>query len=425
MNALAWLSLAMGTLVANEAEAMQPPTAVAEPVAAPPVAAPPVAAPPAAAPAAAPEAAPSSAPTQAPAATPEPAVATPPAVTPPVATPPVAAATPSPAKPKTPPPPTDIASFKHVPFDIGLVPGLSINGRHEGKRVRNNFSIGFGWTRAARVDGIAVGLGATVVDEQMQGIAASLGANINRGIHRGIQFTHGYNYAAELRGVQHGAINRAHVVRGMQIGLINIGGHVRGAQIGLINWAKSADASLALLPITREGGIRFEVSTSDTALLNVGLRLPARYTYVFTGVGIHPFGTERGHTGTNLERGKAWEMGAGFGGHIPVNDEVFIDIDLSGWAVTSGLKAGAKIAGMSKARLMVGWQAAPRIAIFGGPTLNVLVDRAAGDVVPLAGTSSTKVGRVERPGYGWVAYTRETEDVRIRVWPGFVAGMRF
>jgi len=312
-----------------------------------------------------------------------------------------------------------------VPFDIGLVPGLSINGRHEGKRVRNNFSIGFGWTRAPRVDGIAVGLGATVVDEQMQGIAASLGANINRGIHRGIQFTHGYNYAAELRGVQHGAINRANTVRGLQVGLINIGGHVRGAQIGLINWAKSADASFALLPVTREGGIRFEVSTSDTALLNVGLRLPARYTYVFTGVGIHPFGTERGRTGTNLERGKAWEMGGGFGGHIPVNDEVFIDIDLSGWAVTSGLRAGAKFGGMSKARLMVGWQAARRIAIFGGPTLNVLVDRAAGDVVPLEGSAGVKVGRIERPGYGWVAYTRELDDLRIRVWPGFVGGMRF
>jgi hypothetical protein len=397
MNALAY---ATATLLLTEAPAPAPSPA-------PPAEAAPTPAP-------QPEPAPAPAPDQ------WPAVHEPPKPTPA----PVVVAKPAPAaKPAS----TDAlaSEYKKVPFDIGLVPGLSINGRHEGKRVRNNFSVGFGWTRAARVDGIALGLGATVVDEEMQGIAASLGANINRGIHRGIQFTHGYNYAKDLRGVQHGALNRADEVRGLQIGLVNIGGHVRGAQIGLVNWAKSADASFALLPITKEGGIRFEVSTSDTALLNIGLRLPARHTYAFAGVGIHPFGTERGHTGTHLERGKAWEMGAGFGVHIPVTDAVFIDLDMSGWAVTSGLRAGSAIAGLSKARLMVGWQAAPRVAVFGGPTLNVLVDRAAGEVVPLEGESNVKVGRVERPGYGWVAYTHESEDVRVRVWPGFVAGMRF
>lgn len=354
-----------------------------------------------------------------PAAAGAPAAAAPPVgSTPAVATP--AAATPAAAKPAD-----ALSQYQHVPFDIGLVPGLSINGRHEGKRVRNNFSIGFGWTRAARVDGIAAGLGATVVDEDMQGIAASIGANITRGIHRGVQFTHGYNHATDLRGVQMGSINHAPEARGLQVGLINIGGNVRGAQIGLVNWARSADASFALLPITREGGVRVEVSSSDTALLNVGIRLPAKYTYAFAGAGIHPFGTERGHTGTNLEKGKAWEFGGGFGGHIPVTDEIFIDIDVSGWGVTSGLRAGSKLGGLSKARLMVGWQAAPHVAIFGGPTFNVLTDRAEVPDVPLRGGKGVSAGHVERPGYGWVAYERTDGDVRVRMWPGFVAGVRF
>ena len=87
-----------------------------------------------------------------------------------------AVASPAAAKSAAAKPADALPEYQHVPFDIGLVPGLSINGRHEGKRVRNNFSIGFGWTRAARVDGIAAGLGATVVDEDMQGIAASIGA---------------------------------------------------------------------------------------------------------------------------------------------------------------------------------------------------------------------------------------------------------
>lgn len=358
-----------------------------------------------------------------------PPVAAPPVVAAPVAAPPAVVAGPSVAPVAAPlvsakrPNPTP--GYVHVPFDIGLVPGLSINGRKGDARVRNTVSLGFGWTRAARVDGIAAGLGATVVDEEMQGIAVSLAANINRGIHRGVQFTHGYNFAADLRGVQVGGINRAQKVRGMQIGLINIGGHVDGAQIGLINWARSADASFALLPVTREGGVRFEASTSDTALLNVGLRLPAKYTYAFVGAGLHPFGTERGQTGTNLERGKAWEFGGGFGGHIPVTDEIFIDLDLSAWGVTSGLRAGAKMGGLAKMRAMIGWQAAPRVAIFAGPTLNVLVDRTEPIDRPLHGGSGKRIGEVDRPGYGWVSYERTEDEVRTRIWPGFVAGVRF
>ena len=253
----------------------------------------------------------------------------------------------------------------------------------------------------------------------------SMAANITRGTHRGIQATHGYNYAMDLRGVQFGGINRTKTAHGVQFGLINVSGNHRGAQFGLINYAERADASFALLPITKEGGIRPEVSSSDTALLELGIRLPARFTYAFVSAGLHPFGSDaRGHVGTNLERGKTWQFGGGFGGHIPVDDKFFIDLDLAYYGVTSGLRAGANIGGLGKFRAMVGWQAAPRVAVFGGPTLNVLVDDLDRPV--------------DRPGYGWVAYsthernvivaddpTYELQDIRVRVWPGFVAGIRF
>lgn len=323
-----------------------------------------------------------------------------------------------------PAPPPD--PYVHVPFDIGLWPGLSVNARHRGKKVRNTVSLGFGWTRAARVEGLAAGMAATVIDEEGHGVAASIGANIARGSFHGLQATHGYNHAYDLRGLQAGSVNHARIVHGVQFGLINVGGNVRGAQVGLINYAERADASFALLPITKEGGVRFEIASSDTALVEIGLRLPARYTYTFFGAGLHPFGTERGHVGTQLERGKAWELGVGFGGHIPVNEKIFIDLDVSGWLVTSGLRSGANLGAMSKFRAMVGWQAAPHLAIFGGPTINGLVDDTERPV--------------DRPGYGWVAWssdagrypvrlpedpTFETDRVRVRVWPGFVVGLRF
>jgi hypothetical protein len=339
---------------------------------------------------------------------------------------PAPAAAPASAPASAPAPAPAPAAYANVPFDIGLWPGLSVNARHRGKKVRNTVSLGFGWTRAARVDGLAAGLAATVIDEEGHGVAVSLGANIARGSHHGLQATHGYNHASDLRGVQAGSINHAKIVHGVQFGLLNIGGNVRGAQVGLINYAERADASFALLPITKEGGVRFEVASSDTALVEIGLRLPARYTYAFFGAGLHPFGTERGHVGTELERGKAWELGLGFGGHIPVDDKIFIDLDASAWLVTSGLRAGANVGALSKLRAMVGWQAAPHLALFGGPTLNALVDDMDDPV--------------DRPGYGWVAWssesgphpvdlppdpTHEIDRVRVRVWPGFVVGLRF
>lgn len=313
-----------------------------------------------------------------------------------------------------------------VGFDIGLWPGLSVNARHRGKKVDNTVSLGLGWTRSAQVHGLAAGLAATVIDEEGHGVAASLGANIARGSFHGLQATHGYNHAADLRGVQAGAVNHAKVVHGVQFGFLNVGGNVRGAQVGLINYAERADASFALLPITKEGGVRFEVASSDTALVEIAVRLPARYTYTFFGAGLHPFGTERGHVGTQLERGKAWEIGLGFGGHIPVDEKIFVDLDASAWLVTSGLRSGANVGAMSKLRAMVGWQAAPHLALFGGPTLNALVDDLDRPV--------------DRPGYGWVAWSSQagprpvdlppdpTFDharVRVRVWPGFVVGLRF
>ena len=112
--------------------------------------------------------------------------------------------------------------------------------------------------------------------------------------------------------------------------------------------------------------------------------------------------------------------------HVPIKDEVFLDMDLSAWGVTSGLRRGAALGGLGKLRAMVGWQPAPRLAIFGGPTLNVLVDALeSDDLLPANEAEGARIGKVDRPGYGWVAYAHSFDEVRVRVWPGFVAGMRF
>lgn len=317
------------------------------------------------------------------------------------------------AEPSPSPEASGADEYRDVPFDIGLFPSVSLNAKHKGERVRNNVSLGLLWTRAARVEGLAMAGGITVVTESMEGVAAGHFGNINRGDMEGIQAALLFNMAENLRGVQASqGYNWAQTVRGAQFGLVNAAGTVRGVQFGLVNVADEADASIALIPVTRKGGIHPEVFTSDTAMVNVGFRLPAKYTYMFASVGLQPLGRlDNGRLSTSGGAGRAWEAGLGWGGHIPMGKRLSMDLDLGGFVVTDSLEWSGPVGGMSRFRMLVNYSFADRFTVWGGPTLTALVD---------------DVDRsVDRPGYGWVSGSYTEEDVRVRMWPGFAAGVRF
>ncbi|MGH1342114.1 MAG: hypothetical protein ACRBN8_11210 [Nannocystales bacterium] len=317
-----------------------------------------------------------------------------------------------------PEPSTDAATpeaseYKDVPFNIGLFPSVSLNAKHKGERVRNNVSLGLLWTRAARVEGLTAAGGITVVTESMEGVAAGQFGNINRGEMEGVQASLFFNTAQDLRGVQasHG-FNWATEVRGAQFGMVNAAGTVRGVQFGLVNVADEADASFALIPVTRKGGFHPEVFTSDTAMINLGFRLPAKYTYMFASVGLQPLGRlEDGRLSTSEGAGRAWEAGLGWGGHIPMGKRLSMDLDLGGFIVTDSLQWAGPVGSMSRFRMLLNYSFADRFTVWGGPTLTALVDDADRGI--------------DRPGYGWVSGRYEDHDVRVRVWPGFAAGVRF
>ena len=305
------------------------------------------------------------------------------------------------------------SAYKDIPFDIGLWPSVSINGKYRDQTVRNNVSLGLVWNKAAVVEGLTMSMGATVVEERADGLALAYGANINRGEMNGIQAAFVFNKAEHFRGIQASHVfNKAGTVQGAQFSTVNVAGTVRGAQFGLVNVAEEADASFALIPYTTKGGVRPEVFTSDTAMINVGIRLPAKYTYAFASAGLQPLGRNaRGRLSPDGERGRAWEAGLGFGGRVPLSDAWSIELDLSSYVVTDTLRWDGDVAGMTKLRLMATWKIANRFAVWGGPTIAALVNDANDDF--------------DRPGYGWVAGDFAEEDVRVRVWPGFVAGVRF
>ena len=303
-----------------------------------------------------------------------------------------------------PPEPKKDSEYDEIPFNVGLVPPLSINGQSRKGRVRNAFSISMGWSRAARVDGVAVAMGATIVDEEMHGLQGAFGAAISRGRVEGWQLAMGYNGTRELVGAQTGFVNWAKTVEtGAQLGLVNIGGKVHGLQLGLVNWAQEADASIGLVAATKEHGLRPEVWTSDAALINAGVRFGAKHTYSFVTVGMHPYGA-----------GKGWLAGFGIGARARLGDKFALDFDLAGHAYARGLVVRDAPSALASFRITFAWQARPRLAVFGGPTFRALID------LQPERTDLTQVG------LGYAAYDDSPgSDVRVRVWPGFAAGLRF
>jgi len=309
--------------------------------------------------------------------------------------------------------------YTYIPFDIGLFPPLSINGQDTSrKKVHNVGSVSLLWGRSAIVDGVALSVGASFVDERMSGAQLSVVAN-TAGQADGAQISGGFNHARRMSGLQAAMVNHAQDVdpglqlglvntvgslRGVQLGVINVGKDVKGAQLGLFNFSRRADAAVGLISVTREGGVHPEVSVSDTSALNLGLRLPAKHTYTFFDLGVQPGGA-----------GQGWQAGIGLGGHIQLPQKLFVDIDLVSYAVLRGFDQLRTPGLLGKLRLTFGWQPYDHLSIFGGPTLNAFVELDS-----LASRS--------RPGlyqYAAYDYADDPERVRVRVWPGFVAGVRF
>lgn len=328
---------------------------------------------------------------------------------------------------------TPPSEYEHLPFNIGLFPPLSMNGqsnaRKQNRKIKNTVSLGFVWAAAHKIDGVSMAFGGNVAYDEVDGAQLSIGANVSKGHVGGAQLSQVINIARSVRGVQGATVNWAKTVYGAQFGLVNVGGDFTGAQVGLVNvgkkfrgaqvgifsYAETADAQVSLLGITKEFGVHPSVWTSDTALLNLGLRFPARRTYTELVVGLHP-----------LRKNTSWQFGTIFGIHNPIRRSLFVDVDLMTVGVANGFGFRQPLGGLIKLRAMFGWQPFKRLAIYGGPTFNVMVDRfedSTGDTV--------------RPGYGWattvveddpapaIPGTPPSQNERVRIWPGFLAGLRF
>jgi hypothetical protein len=336
--------------------------------------------------------------------------------------------------------------YQHVPVSLWLLPQVSTSGLAN-DRLYTNVALSLGASGYARLRGLDLSLGGSWITEEMSGAQATVGltyagrsasgaqlsvganiapgymaglqatvglnyvglsasgaqlavgANIAPGHATGLQASSGYNHAGSLRGVQLGLINFGGEVTGSQVGLINIGGKVRGTQIGLVNLSEDVDAPVGLISLVKNGQQHLELWGSDSAPLNLGFKLGSRHVYTLLTAGYQPEGeTDR------------WMVGLGLGGHIPLGQRFYIDADVVSWHVNDDEAWTDELNMLNKLRVVGGYRLHDRFAVFAGATFNVLATR-----VDDGSDFGLITGR---------RLTSESNETTVRIWPGFLAGLR-
>jgi hypothetical protein len=221
----------------------------------------------------------------------------------------------------------------------------------------------------------------------VHGVQAAGAVNIAHGDSRGLQLAGACNITDELAGAQIGTVNIASKVKGLQLGVVNIADEVDGEAIGLLS-------------IIGNGYKHIEVWSGDTAAFNVGAKLGGRHVYtLFTG-GVMSAG--------DLER---WNLGVGLGGHLDIGP-IYLDMDVTGSSPHTGWdweRANHML--LSQARLAVGLPLGRHLALFAGASYNA--------------SFSFKGAPAPFPSIMPEARERQlNDDVSMRMWPGFFAGVR-
>jgi len=208
---------------------------------------------------------------------------------------------------------------------------------------------------------------ASVTIDNVTGFQAGL-TNITVGDVTGAQASFLNVSTGRIYGVQWSYLNIAtgkEMSKGAEFGFMNINiGRLRGAQFGFVNYSEYADAPIGFLSIVRDGVLRGRVWTSDTSLINVGLRHGSKYVYNVYHIGFQP-----------VMDTMTMSYGLTLGAHVPASDNWFVEFEFDNMGL-SDITDFTRSAWMSKFGVVVGWKwdAKGNQALLFGPTLNVLTD---------------------------------------------------
>lgn len=348
---------------------------------------------------------------------------------------------------------------------VSLLPTVSSNYRHSSATV-NNISLNLIAGVSGGVAGLEIGglynevrghvvgyqvagggnkVGGDVVGSQMAGIG-----NWNGGLMKGVQVGGLFNYsrgriegvqaagllniaqqgsdAVQLAGVGNataatartqiaGLFNRAGDVKTGQISaLLNRGRNVYGYQFGLINISDTiSGAPIGLLNIVRKGYNKVEVGTGDALWLNLGFKVGAPQFYNIFQFGARWDELTRQRDGQHISgRFMTWALGYGFGTAKRLNRSLLANSELvvlhlneyENWTETLNL--------LGQLRLTFDLRLGRYASCYAGPVLHVSASRLYD---PATATYGTHLA-------GKSFFDEQYDDLNVRAWLGFTAGMR-
>jgi hypothetical protein len=287
-----------------------------------------------------------------------------------------------------------VASFANVlGGDLrGLQTGLA---NHAAGQVRGA-QVGVVSHAGGDLRGLQVGVG-TWARGQIYGLQT--GVLAGAGSVRGLQVGVGSISRGPVQGAQVAVVNVGGAVTGTQIGVVNVADTVDGAQIGVVNVANSSAAPIGLFNIVRDGYYSLQLYSSDLSPTNIGVKMGGRHVYTQLG-----FGLDRSWDDRTLMVAQA-AVGVHF---RTASDRFFVDADVG--TTSMGTRTRWNEDGvLNTARLVVGYRLLRHLAITAGPTFNVHVHKQSERELPGLGIFENVIGSGEQ---------------RVRLFPGFVAGLQ-
>ena len=203
------------------------------------------------------------------------------------------------------------------------------------------------------------------VAKELQGLQGAAGANLTAGGVQGGQVAAGMNVSRETRGFQLAAgLNVSQRVLGAQFAVLNVAGEVDGAQIGVINVAKDADVSFGLISVNRAGynHLYGGVNAND---LSAGVTYGGKRLYSAFEYGYRVCLSDCAGGDHTMLLGVGWHAD-------PQRDGtgLYVDADLMAGALKTTFVNGNSDL-VTRARVVVGYALKPRLAVYGGPTVQM------------------------------------------------------
>jgi hypothetical protein len=195
-----------------------------------------------------------------------------------------------------------------------------------------------------------------------EGVFVSGIFNVARGPAAGIQVTGVANVSETFEGIQvSGLVNTARKVQGIQIAPLNIANSFEGLPVGLISWYD-------------DGRKNIDVHTSEAGFIYAGLKTGTMDIYNMISVGYNVLHTNRDVWSTAWSIGDFRYLDEAWGTPGPSSNFIMRDVTIS--HVHDGEWFGSDFTRTYSYRYLFGAEFTSGLAVYGGPSLNMLVSNA-------------------------------------------------